>query len=139
MSLNYDKLVGFLKKNPDASQKAAADSQGLTIGQVSMLKFCEAKVEAGIVSKIPGTAASIKKARQDGDRWELIAARTGKSVAAVRDAAGDVQPKPKPKAAKATTGKKGATSTRQTGKKSAATGRGRIQRNRTRRGVRNPS
>lgn len=87
MSLNYDKLVGFLKKNPEASQKAAAESQNLSIGEVSMLRFCQAKVEAGVVSKAPGTNASIKKLRDsEGDRWEMIAARTGKSVADVKAA-----------------------------------------------------
>jgi hypothetical protein len=94
MALNYDKLVKFLKTNDEATQKEAADNQGLTIGQLSMMTFCKAKLDAGVVDKIPGTGASIKKARAGGDRWELIAVRSGKGVAEVKslyeEAGGDV-------------------------------------------------
>lgn len=120
MSLNYDKLVKFVKANPEASQKAAADSQGLTIGEVSMLKFCQAKVEAGVVAKSGGTPKQIKTLRDNGARWELIAAQTGKSVGDVKsayeEAGGD--------ASTSYTGRgrnpNGATATKAPAKKSAA-------------------
>lgn len=82
----YDKLVTLLKKNGELTQQAAADKLGVSLGQVNMLAFCKAKVAAGVVSKAPATVQSVKKLRnQDGDRWEMIAARTGLSVAKVKD------------------------------------------------------
>lgn len=83
--LNYDKLVKLVKGDKDITQSQAAQKLGLSIGQVSMLKFCQAQVEAGAYDKAPSTAASVKKLRDsEGNRWELIAARTGLSVAAVK-------------------------------------------------------
>jgi hypothetical protein len=85
--VNRSKLVSFLKKNEEASQKAAADHLGVTIGQLPMLTFCAAKVEAGIVKTAPGTPQSVKKLRDsEGERWEMIAARTKMSVAGVKRA-----------------------------------------------------
>lgn len=82
----YDKLVTLLRKNGDLTQADAANKLGVSLGQVNMLAFCRAKVTAGVVSKAPATAQSVKKLRnQDGDRWEMIAARTGLSVAKVKD------------------------------------------------------
>lgn len=83
-SLDYDKLVKLVKQNNEITQGEAAQKLGIPIGQVSMLAFCQAKVEAGAVQKAPATQASVKKLRGEGDRWELIAARTGLSVAAVK-------------------------------------------------------
>lgn len=84
--LNYDKLVKLVKSDKEITQKAAADALGLTIGQISMMKFCQAQVEAGAYTTAPATEASIKRLRDgEGNRWELIAARTGLSVAAVKD------------------------------------------------------
>jgi hypothetical protein len=83
--LNYDKLVKDLKKDPDLTQSQAADNQGLTIGQVSMMKFCQAQVEAGIWDEIPATTKAVKAARNEGNRWELIAARADVSRAKVID------------------------------------------------------
>src|SRR4051812_12728027 len=83
--LNYDKLVKLVKGNNDITQAGAAEALGLSIGQVSMLKFCQAQGEAKVYDKAPSTNASIKKLRDsEGNRWELIAARTGLSVAAVK-------------------------------------------------------
>lgn len=87
--LDYDKLVKLVKSDNDITQGKAAERLGLSIGQIPMLKFCLAKVEAGVVSKAPGTDASIKRLRQGGARFELIAAQTGKSVAAVKAVLGD--------------------------------------------------
>lgn len=84
--LNYDALVRLVKSNKDITQAEAARRLGLSVGQIPMIKFCQAQVAVGVYSKIPGTAAAVKKARDsEGNRWELIAARTGKSVAAVKD------------------------------------------------------
>lgn len=158
MALDYDKLVKFVSKNPEATQREAAESQGLAIGQLSMLQFCNAKVEGGVVDDAPGTSASVKKLRTAGDRWEMIAAKTGKSVAEVKqlfkDGGGDPEssytgrgrpvgqgtgkkPAAKGKAAstKAAPAKRG----RPAGKAAAKPAAGKIQRNRTRRGAGNPS
>lgn len=94
--LNYDKLVKLVKGDKDITQGQAAQKLGLSIGQVSMLKFCQAQVEAGKFQKAPATAASVKKLRDnEGNRWELIAARTGLSPAAVKakyeEAGGDAK------------------------------------------------
>lgn len=85
MAFNYDRLVKWVKSNPEGSQKAAADAQGIGIGELSMMNFCRAKVDAGVVTKAPGTAPSVKKLRDNGDRWELIAARVGKGVSEVKN------------------------------------------------------
>lgn len=83
--LNYDKLVKLVQSNKDITQSQAAQKLGLSIGQVSMLKFCQAQVAAGAYAKAPATGPSVKKLRDsEGNRWELIAARTGLSVAAVK-------------------------------------------------------
>jgi hypothetical protein len=151
--LSHDKLVKFLKGNRDASQKAAAEAQGLTVGQLSMLAFCLAKVEAGIYSKAPATGASVKKLRDvEENRWELIAARTGLSVSSVKEmyedaggknlvgrvgGNGNGKAKAKPKAtAKAKPSTKAAPK-KPTGRQAA--GRKTIVRNRNRRGASNPS
>jgi hypothetical protein len=68
-----------------ATHAEAAEQLNLTPGQLSMLKYCQAQVEAGLFGEIPSTAASVKKARNEGNRWELIAARAGISVAKVKD------------------------------------------------------
>lgn len=142
MSVNMDKLVKFLKSNPEASQKAAADNQGLTIGQLSMQKFCVAKVEAGIATKLTGTPKQILAARNSGERWELIAARAGISVAEVKsrfqEAGGKLDaPVSKPKASGGSSKKPAA---KKGGTQRGATGRQKpIVRNRNRRGAGNPS
>jgi hypothetical protein len=84
---DHDKVVKMLKANGELKQSEVATKLGVTVGQVPMLKFCQAQVEAGVYNKAPGTPASIKKLRDvEGNRWELIAARTGKGVAAVKTA-----------------------------------------------------
>lgn len=154
MALNYDKLVKYVKSNPEASQREAAENQGLTIGQVSMLQFCLAKVEAGVVDEAPGTSASVKKLRNSGDRWEMIAAKTGKSVSEVKqlfaDSGATDEGTGRGRPIGQGTGKKPAAS-KAKGKTAPPAKRGRpagkaaakpkagIQRNRTRRGAGNPS
>jgi hypothetical protein len=81
--VNFAKLVKLVKSGNN--QAEAARQLGVTTGQLSMLIFSQAQVEAGVWGKIPATAASVKKARDgDSNRWELIAARTGESVARVK-------------------------------------------------------
>lgn len=82
-TVNEAKLLKSAKAGKTHSQ-AAAD-QGLTIGQLPMIQFCRAQVESGQFGKIPATKASVQKARKEGNRWELIAARSGLSVAKVKD------------------------------------------------------
>jgi hypothetical protein len=82
--VNEAKLLKAVKGG--ASHGEAAEALGVTPGQLNMNAFCKAQVAAGLFSKIPATAASVKKARNsDGNRWELIAARAGISVAKVKD------------------------------------------------------
>lgn len=82
--VNEAKLLKAVKGG--ATHSEAAEALGLTLGQLPMLTYCRAVVEAGQESSIPSTAASIKKARdKDKNRWEMIAARAGISVAKVKD------------------------------------------------------
>jgi hypothetical protein len=68
------------------SHSATADALGLTIGQLPMLTYHRSRVRVGLEKKAPATAQSVKKLRDsEGNRWELIAARTGQSVAAVKN------------------------------------------------------
>ena len=149
MAVNHDKLVKFVKANPEASQRLAAENQGLAIGQLSMLSFCQAKLDAGVVTKAPATGPSVKKLKDvEENRWEMIAVRTGMSVAAVKelyvDAGGkNLGRKPaadKPASSKAS-GRKPAAPRGKPGAKQGAGkgGRTTITRNRTRRGAANPS
>jgi hypothetical protein len=146
--LDYGKLVKYVGKNPETSQRAAAEDQGLTIGQVSMLSFCKAKVDAGVEDTAPATGPSVKRLRDADVRWEMIAAKTNKSVTEVKalfDGAGGVDKgtgrgRPVGKG----TGKKPAAKTKPAatrGRPKGSTNKPKagIQRNRTRRGAGNPS
>lgn len=147
MALNYDKLVKFVKSNPEASQRLAAENQGLTVGQVSMLAFCQAKLDSGVVSKAPATATSVKKLRDvEEDRWEMIATRTGLSVNGAKtlyEEAGGKNLGRKPAAEKpASSGRKATSKAKAKGpaaKQAGKGGRTTIVRNRSRRGAANPS
>jgi hypothetical protein len=67
-------------------QSEAARELGVTVGNIGAMPWARAQVDAGIYSEQPATAASVKKLRNvDGNRWELIAARVGESVATVKD------------------------------------------------------
>jgi hypothetical protein len=78
---DYDKLVKVLKREGEISQKAAADELDINVGQLSMLNFCRAKVDAKLYSTAPATAKSVKNLRDNEEnRWELIAARVGLSL-----------------------------------------------------------
>jgi hypothetical protein len=92
---DHDKVVKMLKGNSELKQSEVAQKLGVSIGQVPMLAFCKAQVEAGVYSTAPKTSASVKKLRDnEGNRWELIAARTGLGVTAVKtayeEAGGDI-------------------------------------------------
>jgi len=77
-------IVDFIKKNPDLSIAEYARKLKLPAGSAGPIIW---RLEPVAISslKIPGTGASIAKARDtDGLRWERIAARTGKSIAEVK-------------------------------------------------------
>lgn len=127
--VQYDKLVKLVKGDNEITQSAAAKALGVSTGQLSMLVFSQAKVDAGVYKKIPATAVSVKKARDiEGNRWELIAARTGQGVARVKalyeEAGGNAKAsytgKGRNFANGTGTGKKPASSGRQTGGKASA-------------------
>jgi hypothetical protein len=83
--VNFGKLVKLVKDD-EMTQAEAARQLGVTTGQLSMMQYCLAQVEAGVYKKMPGTAASVKKARDnEGNRWELVAARAGISVKAAKE------------------------------------------------------
>lgn len=85
MADNYDKIAKLVKANKEIKQSEVAQKLGVTIGQVGMLDYCKAQVEAGLYGSAPATATSVKKLRDsENNRWELIAARTGLSVSAVK-------------------------------------------------------
>lgn len=83
-SVTQEKIVALLKKDSEMTQGKVAQKLGVTVGQVPMLLFSKAQVEAGVYTKAPATQASVKKLRNEGNRWELIAARTNLSVAQVK-------------------------------------------------------
>ena len=86
--INFAKVVKLAKAGK--SQPEAARELGVTPGQLNMLTWGKALVEAGKLQKAPNTEASIKKLRQGGARFEYIAAQTGASVAKVKEIAGDI-------------------------------------------------
>lgn len=142
--VTQDKIVKLLKGDNDLTQGKVAQKLGVTVGQVPMILFCKAQVEAGIFTKQPATPPSVVKLRNAGNRWELIAARTNLGVAAVKakfkEGGGGDPAKSysgrgrnfngstakKPAATGRQTGKKTPTGGRQTGgRATAATGGGR--------------
>ena len=89
--VTHEKLVRLVKSGI-VSHSEAATELGVTVGQISSLAWSRALVEAGQYSEIADSAAAIKKARDvENNRWELIAARTGESVAAVKELHGDAE------------------------------------------------
>jgi hypothetical protein len=138
-TINFDKLVKLVKGG--ATQSKAADALGVTVGQLGMMKFCQAQVAAGVYSKAPATGPSVKKLRDnEGNRWELIAARIGSTVGNVKnlyeDAGGDLSKTyvgrgQKPTNGKASSGTK-ASSGRKTSGKAQAGKKGSVPRARTR-------
>jgi hypothetical protein len=82
--VTHEKLVKLAKTGMGHSE--AAVELGVTVGQISSMAWSRALVDAGEVSEIADTAAAVKKARDvENNRWELIAARAGISVAAVKE------------------------------------------------------
>jgi hypothetical protein len=87
---DYAKLVKVVKGDKTITQGKAATALGLSIGQISMVNFCKAQVEVGVYDKAPATPTSVKKLRvTEGNRWELISARTGLTISAVKKIAED--------------------------------------------------
>jgi hypothetical protein len=77
-------IVAAVKKEK-LGQSAVAKSLGVPLSAVPIAAYCRALVSAGWYETAPGTEASIKKLYAGGDRFELVAARTGTTVAHVRE------------------------------------------------------
>lgn len=74
------KLVALVKKGKTHSE--CAEILGLTVGQLSMLKFCQAQVDAGEYDEVNATPKNVLRLRdKENYRWELIAAIIGEGVA----------------------------------------------------------
>lgn len=122
--INQAKLVALVKKGKN--QAECARELGVTAGQLGMLKYGQALVEAGKLKKAPATAKSVKELRdKESMRWEFIAARTGLSVAKVKELYGDkpsyVGRGPKPGGSKSKSAAK--SSAKKTGVRHVATGK----------------
>lgn len=77
LSYDWDKLVKIVKQDDEITQRAAAEKLGVSPSSLSILNFCQAKVEAGVESTAPATAKSVKDLRDRGGyRWEMIMAKT---------------------------------------------------------------
>lgn len=84
LQYDWDALVKLVKRDPEITQRAAAEEMGVGQTELSILAFCQAKVAAGVESEAPATAKSVKDLRdRQGNRWELIMARTGLSKSEV--------------------------------------------------------
>jgi len=89
--VTHEKLVRLVKSGITSHSEAAVEL-GVTVGQISSLAWSRALVEGGEYSEQPATTAAVKRMRDvEGLRWELIAARTGESVAAVKELHGDAE------------------------------------------------
>jgi hypothetical protein len=87
--VTHEKLVKIVKSGITSHSEAAVEL-GVTVGQISSLSWSRALVEGGEYSEQPATEAAVRRMRDvEGLRWELIAARTGESVAAVKELHGD--------------------------------------------------
>jgi DNA-binding transcriptional regulator YdaS (Cro superfamily) len=56
LSYDWDKLVKIVKQDDEITQRAAAEKLGVSPSSLSILNFCQAKVEAGVESTAPATA-----------------------------------------------------------------------------------
>ena len=89
--VTHEKLVKLVKSGITSHSEAAVEL-GVTVGQISSLAWSRALVEGGEYSEQPATTVAVKRMRDvEGLRWELIAARTGESVAAVKELHGDAE------------------------------------------------
>jgi len=89
--VTHEKLVRLVKSGITSHSEAAVEL-GVTVGQISSLAWSRALVEGGEYSEQPATEAAVRRMRDvEGLRWELIAARTGESVAAVKELHGDAE------------------------------------------------
>jgi hypothetical protein len=85
--LENSKLVTLLKKNPDESETFYADKLNVAKTKIGpMIWFNEPIANPKL--KFTGNKANIVKARKAGIRWERISARTGKSIAEVKEIGG---------------------------------------------------
>jgi hypothetical protein len=84
-SVNFAQLVKLAKQGMGHSE--AARELGVTVGQISSLVFSKALVEAGQYDEVAKVTPSVVVRLKDdeGNRWELIAARTGKTVTEIKD------------------------------------------------------
>jgi hypothetical protein len=84
-AVTADKLVKLVKSGI-TSHSAAAEELGVPVSAITSLMFSRALVDGGEYSEIAATSAAVKRARDvEQNRWELIAARTGESVGAVKE------------------------------------------------------
>jgi len=89
--VTHEKLVRLVKSGITSHSEAAAEL-GVTVGQISSLAWSKALVEGGEYSEMNPTEANVRRMRDvEGLRWELIAARTGESVASVKELHGDAE------------------------------------------------
>jgi hypothetical protein len=83
-AVTHEKLVKLA--NADYGHSGAAAELGVPVGQISSIAWSRALVDAGRYDTAPATSASVKRLKDvEGNRWELIAARTGESVARVKE------------------------------------------------------
>jgi hypothetical protein len=93
-------------------QSQAAHELGVPVAAVKIVPWCNALVEAGVWSTEKATAASVKKMYEnDGNRWELIAARTGESVVRVKELYGNHGGQPRGRGRSTKSGAPGKTAT----------------------------
>jgi hypothetical protein len=77
-------LVRLAKKGMGHS--AAARELDVKVSSISSMAWSHALVEAGRYSQVPATTPQVKKLYDnEKNRWELIAARTGSTVAHVKE------------------------------------------------------
>src|SRR5439155_22361805 len=82
--VTHDALVKLARK--DMGHSGAAAELGVTVGQISSSAWSKALVDAGRYSTAPATSASVRKLKDvENNRWELIAARTGETMARVKE------------------------------------------------------
>src|SRR5262245_56940860 len=123
--VTQDKLVRLAKTGIGHSEAAA--ELGVAVSQISSLAWSNRRGAAGRFGAIAATAAAVKKARDvEENRWELIAARAGESVARVKELYGGDEAAAQSsvgrgrKAGNGNTGGKSATASSKKGKAAAA-------------------
>jgi AraC-like DNA-binding protein len=83
--LKNERLIKLLKSDPDQPESFYSDKVGIDRNKVGpAIWFNEPLADPSL--KFKGTPTNIVKAREQGLRWERIAARTGMSVSEVQKA-----------------------------------------------------